>query len=1141
MTVKKNFSAMFVVFTALVFLGFSYLGCAQGKPSVDSKNQDGSEEASAGEGLPPPTIYPHPDEGWSDPASHGLMALQVGTDSCLSCHPVGVKSGGHQVACNKCHTLFPHGKTWVQKSLHGAFVLQNGKNSCATACHGTDLEGGLSKISCHQCHTLYPHVSDWKDPGQHGESAKGFNIGQCKSCHGSDLLGGESKISCHQCHASYPHAEGWKNPDKHGDHVTQNGVTNCATRCHGEDFAGGLSQVSCNTCHNLFPHSESWQEEHGATAQQLGFETCQGCHEAPDDGSVSFCNTCHADFPHPSPEKWVPYQGGHGAKINTTYGGSLESCQTCHGTDFSEIKNGQNCFSCHTSFPHPENWQTFEGHGAYTLQNSKVSCQLCHGEDYEGGDRGNPSCYQCHTTYPHQEGWGNPTYNHADYVTENSSASCATERCHGINLQPTPGVTKGPNCQTCHVTYPHEENWNVGLNHGPTALADIDQCKICHGASLNEVPSVPEGLQSCQDCHQSYVRHETAALGVPGWSWRHGLVVRTIYDRDMTECQLCHGSDYLGGVSNVSCKNCHESFPHSENWATPAGAHGPYVQTELNGNTTDCQLCHGVNLKGGTSEVSCFSCHESYPHPSIGEWLPFSGHGSHVLNDLGGSTEGCKLCHGEDLTGGNTGFSCFACHSTFPHAEGWATLSGHGTYVRTTLGGNTNSCKLCHGNDLTGGTSGVSCFSCHESYPHPSMGEWLPFSGHGSHVLNDLGGSTEGCKLCHGEDLTGGNTGFSCFACHQSFPHGENWGTFEGHGSHVQTELSGNTNSCNLCHGGDLTGGSSGVSCFSCHESYPHAGDWSNPTTGHGNYVMDQLNGNTASCESCHGENLTGGNAGVSCFACHSNYPHTDPAWLSLSPANHGGSHGPAAYGSGKDSCDSANCHGANFAGNPPTVPGCTGCHAQYPHENFNDHPETFIQQIQNGNTYTCTKCHGSDYGREVNGATCLGCHPNGVTHRANWATGTGHGFYFSANYDSSSNVNCDNCHGEMVVFNDGQTFNNLQSTANPDDPPRCYECHWAYPHKGYDAGSGAVDWLPPINGAHALYLIRSPLLVNDADPPYHPNPTNNGDPQVVPAIQNTCGGGTINLCHFGGKQSNGQPTQDFNYSLNLCGGYCHQ
>jgi hypothetical protein len=82
-------------------------------------------------------------------------------------------------------------------------------------------------------------------------------------------------------------------------------------------------------------------------------------------------------------------------------------------------------------------------------------------------------------------------------------------------------------------------------------------------------------------------------------------------------CAQCHGSDLAGGVSNVSCTKCHIGGTTSVHPATWAGTaiqrnHGPYVVANSSSSCKNVS-CHGSTLKGVTdSGPSCSSCH-SYP------------------------------------------------------------------------------------------------------------------------------------------------------------------------------------------------------------------------------------------------------------------------------------------------------------------------------------------------------------------------------------------------------------------------------------------------------------------------------------------------------------------------------------------------
>lgn len=148
---------------------------------------------------------------------------------------------------------------------------------------------------------------------------------------------------------------------------------------------------------------------------------------------------------------------------------------------------------------------------------------------------------------------------------------------------------------------------------------------------------------------------------------------------------------------------------------------------------------------------------------------------------------------------------------------------------------------------------------------------------------------------------------------------------------------------CASCHGSftdpTSTGGISKVSCFTCHANGPaHPAGWSagnqHGRVGAGN-VAGEFTG-LASCARCHGADLKGGITAVSCTQCHTKAPHPDRPWIgtSLAQASH-------TLGSFTNAPECYKCHanGANFAGTPPpppapgTAPGCfnnTMCHGNF-------------------------------------------------------------------------------------------------------------------------------------------------------------------------------------------------------------------
>ena len=139
----------------------------------------------------------------------------------------------------------------------------------------------------------------------------------------------------------------------------------------------------------------------------------------------------------------------------------------------------------------------------------------------------------------------------------------------------------------------------------------------------------------------------------------------------MQSCEECHGGDLSGGVSGVSCSSCHLGGPgstHPQAWGQLVAInHGPYVDT--NGNTACANAaCHGADLNGiAQSGPSCSSCHLGGPtsvHPL--DWTPeniVTKHGEYVITVNSYASCANISCHGANLEGVvGSGYSCYICH-----------------------------------------------------------------------------------------------------------------------------------------------------------------------------------------------------------------------------------------------------------------------------------------------------------------------------------------------------------------------------------------------------------------------------------------------------------------------------------------------
>ncbi len=107
-------------------------------------------------------------------------------------------------------------------------------------------------------------------------------------------------------------------------------------------------------------------------------------------------------------------------------------------------------------------------------------------------------------------------------------------------------------------------------------------------------------------------------------------------------------------------------------------------------------------------------------HPA--GWTSPGNGGMHTARYIAGPSA-CYQCHGKNLNGGISGVSCFSsvrsgitCHPGGPlagHPAGWAAPAAHGASAKALLAGQDGiaHCRQCHGSDLSGGSSGKSCLN----------------------------------------------------------------------------------------------------------------------------------------------------------------------------------------------------------------------------------------------------------------------------------------------------------------------------------------------------------------------------------------------------------------------------------------------
>lgn len=175
----------------------------------------------------------------------------------------------------------------------------------------------------------------------------------------------------------------------------------------------------------------------------------------------------------------------------------------------------------------------------------------------------------------------------------------------------------------------------------------------------------------------------------------------------------------------------------------------------------------------------------------------------------------------------------------------------------------------------------VSCTKTQEPPIHPS--DWAERGSDNFHVTKIVSSGIGSCVECHNDDFDyrfKSASGITCYPCHAegTNPHSTNWASpsesDDFHGYVIKEQ--GGYGSCAQCHSGpedDFEGGTSGISCYQCHGGGP---------SGHPTFDIwvgsrddDAFHGNIVArdglgvCQVCHGQDLRGGIADLSCFICH--------------------------------------------------------------------------------------------------------------------------------------------------------------------------------------------------------------------------------------------------------------------------------
>jgi hypothetical protein len=253
---------------------------------------------------------------------------------------------------------------------------------------------------------------------------------------------------------------------------------------------------------------------------------------------------------------------------------------------------------------------------------------------------------------------------------------------------------------------------------------------------------------------------------------------------------------------NDSATVLDSSGKHPSGWVVQAngGEHPGFYFSQ----SDSCVQCHGSDLNGGTSKVSCFSasrsgitCHAGGPSGHPVGWFNPDAHGKAAKALLAGMNgfARCQVCHGTDFSGGTAKKTCLntaGCHGAnifSPHSPSpWRDVESTGARTHaSTDNSNAPVCAICHLSPAAPAGTPPDCFNntlCHGAKGHDTN---LPYPG----ALHSAAGAVRANCICHDTTTPGGTYPAApgvappCSGCHLNMTNflGANPGCWDCHGA----------------------------------------------------------------------------------------------------------------------------------------------------------------------------------------------------------------------------------------------------------------------------------------------------------------------------------------------------------------------
>ncbi|MCP2500097.1 MAG: CxxxxCH/CxxCH domain-containing protein [Deltaproteobacteria bacterium] len=554
----------------------------------------------------------------------------------------------------------------------------------------------------------------------------------------------------------------------------------------------------------------------------------------------------------------------------------------------------------------------------------------------------------------------------------------------------------------------------------------------------------------------------------------------------------------FAGIAGCGNDNSPDSMISPPGWvAVPSGGQHAKSATRdyiAYSESIPCTECHGADLSGGASKVSCFGNPSDCHHGPVAGWVAtppaVQAHGAAATQAPGSSGfVSCQICHGSSFTGGGSQVSCFPCHgANAPHpARPWLGP----TYTHVAASAEIAPvCVQCHfpgspvnppNHPATPAAAGTppGCFNstlCHGATGPVGVIHPVPFPG-ATHTSADPTSFNADCSACHAVTGVSPNSAAPlCTVCHHS--------------------------AASLPF----------TNCTSCHARPPSGTAYPDVAGSHAGH--DALANVTMVCASCH-NGLGSGTAGHYDRAnarpgkAPLRVPPGEAAFLTVYNAKAG----PAAFDNATLACANVSCHGGVTAPNwrtgsidGNTDTGCRQCHrigaaAGNPENNspFSGLHAAHLSTTVGG-PVLCTDCHAMANGTagalnhykflntpQMEGPAGDTVAPNGsaanyaaanqtcgtftchtIVHvNFSWSGGASHTVPFTGSIHTSvtsSNfaANCGSCHSETgAAAKIGPTCTACHQAASPLTSLNCTSCHG-------DPPSGAT--YPNVAGKHAVH-----------------------------------------------------------------------